>query len=54
MAMPDRKGIARTVVIVGQSRRFHHGLTHAHVLIDGGALIGRLDAATQRARAREQ
>jgi hypothetical protein len=55
MAMPDQEGIARTVVIVDQWHRFHPGgAPHADVLLDSDALIERLDAGAERARAREQ
>ncbi|MEU6350119.1 hypothetical protein ABZ896_12410 [Streptomyces sp. NPDC047072] len=55
MAMPNLRGIARTVIIVDRGHRFHRGgLPHADVLIDSTARIERLDADVERARANEQ
>ncbi|WP_328373633.1 hypothetical protein OG800_50660 (plasmid) [Streptomyces sp. NBC_00445] len=55
MAMPDQEGVARTVVIVDQWHRVNpDGAPHADVLIDSDALIERLDAEAEHARAREQ
>ncbi|MFI5987551.1 hypothetical protein ACIBEA_42655 [Streptomyces sp. NPDC051555] len=55
MAMPDRNGIARTVVLIDQGHRFHPGgPQHVNVILDSGVPIERLDAVTERARAREQ
>jgi len=55
MGMPDLRGIARTVVIVDQSHRFHRGgVPQADVLLDDGARIERLDSAVERAQARER
>ncbi|MFE3559478.1 hypothetical protein ACFXKW_32180 [Streptomyces sp. NPDC059193] len=55
MAMPDRKGIARTVVLIDQGHRFHPGGPQlVSVFLESGVLIERLVAVSERAQAREQ
>ncbi|MCL3999080.1 hypothetical protein, partial [Streptomyces lavenduligriseus] len=54
MTMPNRAGVARTVVTVSQRHRYHAGSSHADTYIEDGARIERLDAAAEQARALAQ
>ncbi|WP_055531009.1 hypothetical protein [Streptomyces graminilatus] len=55
MAMPNLGGIARTVVIIDQSHRFHRGgAPQVDVFLHDGTRIEQLDSDVERAKAHEQ
>ncbi|WP_331728953.1 hypothetical protein OG592_43000 (plasmid) [Streptomyces avidinii] len=54
MAMPNLAGLARTVVMVSQRHRYHHGSSHADTLIEDGTRVELLNAEVEQARARAQ